>query len=79
MKNDDIQGLGGAAWRIALLAAEELEQLLAGPSDEKTDTKSARELSGIMKDMSVLAKELRLTEKQAMSVVFSEEADSAAK
>ena len=54
------------------MASAELESKLAGA--DGTAELSARELSGILKDMTALAKELRLSENRSVKVSFAPDA-----
>ena len=55
---DEREQMAGSTGRIAALAASALEQELRMPTGEKRDTKSARDLSAIIKDMVALQREL---------------------
>ena len=50
--------MAGSTGCIAALAASALEQELSAPAGGKRDTKSARDLSAIIKDMVALQREL---------------------
>lgn len=59
----------------SLAAARLMEQLTA----DSCDTKRAKDLSGILKDMAALEKELGGRESREVSVSFSEDAEEAAR
>ena len=69
----ELRKLGGDTLRIALLASAELEKELAAGEDG--DTRRAKELAGILKDMTLLGRELRVEEPRALTVRFVGEAE----
>ena len=64
----ELRKLGGDTLRLALLASAELERELAAGAEG--DTRRAKELSGILKDMAMLGRELRFEEPRAVTVRF---------
>ena len=63
--------LASSAGRIAALCAAALEETLAPAPGEKRDTKSARDLSAILKDMTALERELNTAgERRGVTVRF---------
>ena len=64
----ELRKLGCSSLRLALLASEELEKELA--AGEEGDTRRAKELSGILKDMALLGRELRFEEPRPLTVRF---------
>lgn len=71
----DLALLSRQAVTAAQLASELLERELAGPAD----VKRAKDLSGIFKDMALLARELGGAAPQALTVRFAEDAEAAAR
>ena len=72
------QTLADSTERIAALAATALEEELS-PGEGKRDTKQARDLSAILKDMTALHRELSAEEKRReVSVRFDGDAAAAA-
>ena len=69
---DERTKIAASTGRIALIAAAALEEML---SAEKRDTKAARDLSGIMKDMLALGKELK-TDKARENITVRFEGDA---
>jgi len=59
---------------IALMASRKLKEML---SREEADTKKARELSNIMKDMAALSREFGANEARVVSVEFQGAAEGA--
>ena len=76
MSTGELEQLGRDMPRLALIAQEELERALSGP--EGSDTKRAKELSGILKDLTQLARELRPEESHPVTVRFLGDTDEAA-
>lgn len=76
MSAEELERLGRDMPRLALMAQEELERALSGP--EGSDTKRAKELSGILKDLTQLARELRPEEARPVTVRFLDGTDEAA-
>ena len=73
MSARELKKLGSDTLRLALLASEELgRELGAGPEG---DTKRAKDLSGILKDMTLLARELRGEEARPVTVRFVDETE----
>ena len=71
---DALDRLAREAGALALSASQRLRQAL----DEDGDTKKARELSGIVKDMAALAQSLRGQEPRTLTVCFAPDAADAA-
>ncbi len=69
----ELRKLGSDTLRLALLASAELERELTAGEDG--DTRRAKELSGNLKDMALLGRELRFEEPQALTVKFVGEAE----
>ena len=69
----ELRKLGSDTLRLALLASGELEKELA--AGEEGDTRRAKELSGILKDMALLGRELRFEEPRPLTVRFVGEAE----
>ena len=69
----ELRKLGSDTLRLALLASAELERELA--AGEEGDTRRAKELSGILKDMALLGRELRCEETRPLTVKFVGEAE----
>ena len=72
MGEDTLSALAREAGEIALSASAALRGMLA--AQDRPDTKSARDLSAIMKDMAALARDLRGGAAQ-LRVEFSPEAE----
>ena len=64
----ELRKLGCDTLRLALLASAELEKELAAGAEG--DTRRAKELSGILKDMALLGRELRFEEPRPLTVRF---------
>ncbi len=73
----ELRKLGSDTLRLALLASVELERELA--AGEEGDTRRAKELSGILKDMALLGRELRFEETRPLTVKFVGEAEEMSK
>ena len=71
----DFQKLGTDTLRLALLASAELGRELGAGGEG--DTKRAKELSGILKDMAQLARELRYQDARPVTVRFVDETEEA--
>jgi len=71
---EDLRQLGQDMPRLARMAALSLEAAL-GEAD--SDTKRAKELSGILKDLTSLARDLNTDEAAPVTVVFLGETDEA--
>ena len=69
----ELRKLGSDTLRLALLASAELEKELAAGGEG--DTKRAKELSGILKDMALLGRELRFEEPRSLTMRFVGEAE----
>ena len=69
----ELRKLGGDTLRIALLASAELEKELG--AGDGGDMRRAKELSGILKDMALLGRELRFEEPRSLTVRFVGEAE----
>ena len=69
----ELRKLGSDTLRLALLASAELERELAAGAEG--DTRRAKELSGILKDMALLGRELRFEETRPLTVKFVGEAE----
>ena len=65
--------------RIALLAAEEIKKALLAAPGESPDTKTARDLSAIVKDMVAINRELGGEGRREIRVSFSDETERAAR
>ena len=76
MSGGELEQLGRDLPRLALLASEELEKALSEP--EGSDVKRAKDLSGILKDLTLLARELRGQEARPVTVRFLGPAEEAA-
>ena len=76
MNGDSFQRLGEDTLRLALLVSAELESEL---SAAQSDTKRARELSAILKDMTALARELNGREAREITVRFVGDAEEGSK
>ena len=72
MKNKELDTLAKTTGRLALLAAAQLEQKLC-PSEGEPDTRTAKELSAIVKDMVALTGQLRGSEPRSITVRFDED------
>lgn len=71
--------IAGAAEKIALMATAALERELDPAPGEKRDTKTARELSGIIRDMVALSRELSGEKSRSVTVRFEGDTEDAAK
>ena len=71
---EDLKQLGQDMPRLARMAALSLEETLGGPD---SDTKRAKELSGILKDLTTLARDLNDAEAAPVTVVFLGETEDA--
>ena len=69
----ELRKLGSDTLRLALLASAELEKELA--AGEAGDTRRAKELSSILKDMALLGRELRFEEPRALTVRFADDTE----
>ena len=75
MDNEQLTELAGRMERLAAQAALGLEQQMAEPA---ADTRKARELAGVLRDLLGLARELRGDEGRPVTVAFlGDSADAA--
>lgn len=65
--------------RIALLAAGEIKKALLAAPGQTPDTKTARDLSAIVKDMVAISRELGGDRPRELKVSFSDETELAAR
>lgn len=65
-----MNSIARATGKIALMATAALEQELCPAPGQKRDTRTAKELSGIIKDMVALSRELGGDREQAVTVRF---------
>jgi len=68
MEDNDLSRLSRETGELALMASRLLAEELSG---SEADTKRARELSAILKDMTGLARDLRQGESQEVTVRFT--------
>ena len=69
----ELKKLGSDTLRLALLASAELGRELAAGTEG--DTKRAKDLSGILKDMALLARELRFEDARPVTVRFADDTE----
>ncbi len=77
MSARELKKLGSDTLRLALMASAELGRELG--AGEEGDTKRAKDLSGILKDMTLLARELRFEDARPVTVRFVDETEEAGK
>lgn len=65
-----MNSIAKATGKIALMATAALEQELCPGPGERRDTKTAKDLSAIIKDMVALSRELGGEKEQAVTVRF---------
>ena len=77
---DEREHMAGTTGRIAALAASALEQELSAPGEGKRDTKCARDLSAIIKDMVAVQRELSAGRlRRGVTVRFEGETEEASR
>ena len=73
MSARELKKLGSDTLRLALMASAELGRELG--AGEEGDTKRAKDLSGILKDMALLARELRFEDARPVTVRFADDTE----
>jgi len=76
----ELAQIAAESGRIALLATQEIKKALSVPDGGAPDTKTAKELSGVVKDMVALHRELSgERDARSLTVRFEGDTEAAAK